>query len=80
MAWHTMTPAQQANSVKALRRGIEAYDTVEAFAGAVGVSRRTVYNWINRQVVSLEWVLEIERATSGEVTRHQLRPDKYPED
>lgn len=78
MAWHTMTPAQQRESVEALKRAMEGYSSVGAFADAVGVSRRTVYNWIERRVVSLEWVLEVERASQGQATRHDLRPDKYP--
>jgi DNA-binding transcriptional regulator YdaS (Cro superfamily) len=38
-----------------------------------------VWNWINRdRKVPAEFVLAIERATGGRVTRHQLRPDIYP--
>lgn len=38
-----------------------------------------VWNWLNRDAeLSPEWVIPIETATDGRVTRHQLRPDIYP--
>ncbi len=36
-----------------------------------------VVHWRNRGVPA-ERVLEIEAATEGKVTRHELRPDLYP--
>jgi DNA-binding transcriptional regulator YdaS (Cro superfamily) len=38
----------------------------------------TVSQWKERGVPATR-VLEIERITEGEVTRHELRPDLYPE-
>lgn len=34
--------------------------------------------WCRSGRVPAERVLDIERATNGQVTRHQLRPDLYP--
>lgn len=44
-------------------------------------TQQNVYNWLNRnKKVPAEIVLLIEKATSGEITRYQLRPDLYPEE
>ena len=38
-----------------------------------------VWNWLYRDsAVPAEMVIPIERATTGAVTRHELRPDLYP--
>jgi len=40
-----------------------------------------VWKWLNQAkelVPSPEWVIPIELATDGEVTRYELRPDLYP--
>jgi hypothetical protein len=33
-----------------------------------------------RQEGPAEWCLAVEAATGGEITKHQLRPDLYPQD
>ncbi|MDE2103498.1 MAG: helix-turn-helix domain-containing protein [Patescibacteria group bacterium] len=43
------------------------------------VGQPTVWKWLNRaKRVPAEFVLPIERATGGKVSRHDLRPDIYP--
>lgn len=38
-----------------------------------------VWNWMNRnERVAAEWVIPIETAVEGRVSRHDLRPDIYP--
>lgn len=38
-----------------------------------------VWNWLNRDhAVPADMVLAVEEATSGQVSRHGLRPDIYP--
>ena len=46
-------------------------------AAKVGVSPMALSNW-KRRGVPPERVLDIERATGGQVSRHELRPDIYP--
>lgn len=49
------------------------------FAERLGVTQGAVSHWINGRVrVPAERVLDIERATGGKVSRHDLRPDLYP--
>lgn len=44
-----------------------------------GCKQQHVWNWMHRdRKIPAEFVLAIERATGGQVTRHQLRPDIYP--
>jgi len=53
----------------------------KALADAIGVKQQHVWNWLNRDKrLQAEHVLNIERATNGQITRHQLRPDLYPKD
>lgn len=48
------------------------------FARAVGVSPDMVYQWIKGiRPISIEKCVSIERATSGAVTRKDLRPDDW---
>lgn len=46
-------------------------------ARALGVTAQSVTKWKRR--IPAERVLGIEAATNGYVTRHELRPDLYPE-
>ena len=48
-----------------------------ALARALGVSPQAVNQWLKSKVPA-ERVLDIEFATNGQVTRHDLRPDLYP--
>ena len=63
----------------AIEKAIEAAGGVSTLAGVVGVTRQAVEQWVKSARVPAERVLEIERATAGRVTRHELRPDLYPE-
>lgn len=49
---------------------------VTRLAEKLGIKRPALYQW---KRVPAERVLQIESATSGQITRHQLRPDLYPE-
>lgn len=50
-----------------------------ALANIVGVKQQYVWNWLNKnKSVPAEYVIPIEKATKGEITRHELRPDIYP--
>jgi DNA-binding transcriptional regulator YdaS (Cro superfamily) len=47
-----------------------------ALAEGLGVSRQAIYQWRDKRVPA-ERVLQIEKLTG--VTRHELRPDLYPD-
>jgi len=62
-----------------LERAVLAVGSQAALAKAIGVKPQHIWNWLNRdRRVPAEQVLPIERATSGSVTRSDLRPDLYP--
>ena len=62
-----------------LQRAVEILGGQSALARACGVTQGHVWYWLRKgKQVPAEHVLDIERATSGEVTRYELRPDIYP--
>lgn len=64
-----------------MQRAVRIVGGQAALARACGKGCRQqhVWNWLNRdRQIPAEFVLAIERATGGQVTRHQLRPDIYP--
>ncbi len=68
-----MTTEQQA-----LERARRAAGSWYALHKALNVSKQTIYNWRdNGRVADPTKVLEIERRFG--VSRHELRPDIYPE-
>ena len=62
---------------KALEKAISLFSSKTEFAIRLRTNRRNIYNWL-AQGLPAEWVLRIEKATQGRVTRHELRPDIYP--
>lgn len=51
--------------------------TQREFAAQLGVTQSALSQWICGRVPA-ERVLQVERATGSQVTRHELRPDLYP--
>lgn len=65
--------------IEALRRAKDLLGSEAAVADAVGVKQPSVNYILNDgKKVPAEWCLALERATTGKVTRHDLRPDLYP--
>ena len=63
-----------------LERAIELVGGQSALARACGIKQGHVWAWLNKtSKCPAEHVLSIEEATGGTVTRHQLRPDLYPD-
>ena len=58
----------------ALSRAIDIAGGVRALARTLGISPQAISQWSR---VPAERVLAIERATSGAITRMELRPDLY---
>lgn len=46
-------------------------------ASLIGVRPNVVWNWVSREKVPADKVLDIERALNGAVTRYELRPDVF---
>lgn len=67
--------------IEHLKRAKEALGSEVALAEVVGVKQPSI-NYMLRKGsrVPAEWCLPIEAATSGRITRHQLRPDLWPEE
>lgn len=61
----------------ALDRAIQAANGPSGLARALRVKPNVVGMWRVRNSVPGGWVLAIERATNGRVTRHELRPDIF---
>lgn len=66
------TPVHRSPTVTA---AIDAVGGVAKLAELISVSSQAISQWTR---VPAERVLQIERATGGRVTRHELRPDLYP--
>ena len=59
-------------------KAIEWAGGLSMLAGRIGASPQAVLNWRKRGIPAKR-VLDIEKATEGRVSRHELRPDLYPE-
>ena len=59
-----------------LTRTFEAAGGVAALAAYLGVTSQAVSQWTR---IPAERALTVEAATGGKVTRHELRPDLYPD-
>ena len=66
------------NIASAIGRASAALGSQLALAKTVGVAPAQVSQWVNGlRPVPAHYCLAIERATSGAVTRADLRPDDY---
>jgi DNA-binding transcriptional regulator YdaS (Cro superfamily) len=75
------TGTTRPTGIGALRQAIRHHlKSQVATAHAVGVSPQAVSEILRRgKRVPAEWCLALEQATGRAVTRHDLRPDLYPE-
>ena len=65
---------------KSLERAIEIVGGQSALARICDVKQGHVWAWLNKTGrCPAKHVLCVEEATSGEITRHQLRPEIYPD-
>lgn len=64
--------------MNAIEKSCTYLGSQKALADALGVTPATVNQWINgHRPVPVERCPEIERATSGQVTRRDLRPSDW---
>ena len=63
----------------ALESAVEAAGTQVELARRIGVRQSTLWGWLkrNESPVPAEYALKIEQATSGAVTRYELREDIF---
>lgn len=61
----------------ALTKAIEHAGGVAKLASLIGAAPNVVGNWKLRGRVPVERCMAVEAATSGAVTRHDLRPDVF---
>lgn len=68
-------------STEALKRAVEKIGSQKGLADRLGVTQSVVWYWLEKSKRGCpgEYVLKIEEATGGVVSRHDLRPDLYPE-
>lgn len=65
---------------KPLQRAVEICQGQTALAQKIGTSQALVWFWLNRaKRIPPRAAIDIEAATDGQVTRHQLCPDVFPE-
>ncbi len=65
---------------EALAKAIGIVGGQTQLARLLGVKQANVWHWLNRaERIPAEYVLPIEKATGGEVSRHLLRPDLFPD-
>lgn len=62
---------------EALERAIDAAGGATKLADTIGVTRQAISQWDR---CPAERVIAVERAAEKRVTRHELRPDLYPEE
>lgn len=67
-------------STAALERAIGIAGGQKPLADRIGTTQSQVWYWLARakKGVPGEYVIPIEQATDGQVSRHDLRPDLYP--
>lgn len=72
---------EELSGIDALIHAKRLLGSEQALANAVSRKQPTVHEVLKRgKQVPAEWCIPIERATDGQITRHQLRPDLYPLD
>lgn len=65
-----------------LEKAIQVAGGQSELARKCGASQQQISYWLHKakKRVPAEYVIPIERATGGRVSRHELRPDLYPEE
>ncbi len=72
---HIKTP------LDAIKRAVEIAGGQTSLAKRIGIPQPYVSQWLYRnKQVGPRFVIPVEKAVDGKVTRHQLRPDIYPEE
>lgn len=68
------------SNTEALKKAIKIVGSQGKLAERLGITQGAISHWFNKNVglvPPLEYVVEIEKATNGRVTRYELRPDFF---
>jgi DNA-binding transcriptional regulator YdaS (Cro superfamily) len=60
-----------------VQKAVEVAGSQTALAKLIGVRQQHVWKWLRMERIPAERAIEIEQATKGRVTRHELRPDIF---
>lgn len=63
------------DAYEALKTAIRCVGGLTALAKVLDLSPQAIFQW---KRAPAKWVIKIEEATDGAVSRHILRPDIYP--
>lgn len=63
-----------------LEKAIKIVGSQYRMAKILGKRQSVIWYWLKCGHVSASAAIPIEEATGGQVTRHELRPDIYPEE
>lgn len=63
-----------------IEKAVKIVGSQTALAKHFQIEPQAVQQWISSGRVPTKRVLGIEQLTNGEVSRHELRPDIYPEE
>jgi len=66
--------------ISPLEKAIKIVGSQYRMAKILGRRQSLVWYWLKCGRVSAAAAIPIEQATGGQVTRHELRPDIYPEE
>ncbi len=75
-----MNDKQRLTGRKAIRRCAEVLGSKAEIARIIGVHRSTISAWEYRGYVPKSHVIDLEKATGGKVSRHELNPAAYPKE
>lgn len=65
------------NALNALEAAVAAAGSQSELARRIGVRQGYIWRWLRAGKIAAEYVLAVEAATGGAVTRHDLRPDVF---
>lgn len=69
-----------AKKLTPIQRAVQVFDGSPAFARKLDLNPGLVWQWVNnKRPVAAQHCIAIETATSGAVTRYELRPDVFGE-
>lgn len=64
-----------------LKKCIRIAGGQRALARKIGATQQHIYNWMTRDKnIPPKYVIPMEKAVNGAVTRQELRPDIYPKE
>lgn len=67
------------NYLSYTKKALELAGGKSKFAASRNISKQAITRW-SKTGVPARHVIALEKATNGKITRHELRPDIYPED